>query len=213
MFPSPKKTKFGRKATKNDKFSCRSTEEMAEEMDLRTITIGTIHISLKCSTISLTLLEFFKSKKMKESLVEVKKEQSPVGSHGVITIDSFEENMAQKVILEKSNEEMTRHIRHLHVRAHFNSKPISKVLVDNGSSVNVMPLRILRALGRSIDDLLDIDVSMSAFNGEISKTLGILPIDITVGSKTSLSTFFTNYNAFLGRDWIHANWCVPSSLH
>ena len=22
-----------------------------------------------------------------------------------------------------------------------------------------------------------------------------------------------NYNILLGRDWIHANWCVPSSLH
>ena len=23
----------------------------------------------------------------------------------------------------------------------------------------------------------------------------------------------TNYNILLGRDWIHANWCVSSSLH
>ena len=39
-----------------------------------------------------------------------------------------------------------------------------------------------------------------------------------MGSKTSLSAFFvinftTNYNALLGRDWIHANWLVPSSFH
>ena len=59
---------------------------------------------------------------------------------------------------------------------------------------------------------------MSAFTGEVSKTLGILPIDIPISSKTSLFAFFvidstTNYNIFLGRDWIHANWCVPSSLH
>ena len=31
---------------------------------------------------------------------------------------------------------------------------------------------------------------MSAFTGEVSKTLGILLIDITIGSKTALSTFF-----------------------
>ena len=59
---------------------------------------------------------------------------------------------------------------------------------------------------------------MSAFTEEVSKTLGILPIDITNGNKTSLSSFFvidstTNYNIFLGRDWIHANWYVSSSLH
>ena len=59
---------------------------------------------------------------------------------------------------------------------------------------------------------------MSAFIGEISKTLGVLPIDIIVGSKTSLSAFFVinstiNYNALLRRDLIHANRCVSSSLH
>ena len=61
-------------------------------------------------------------------------------------------------------------------------------------------------------------MSVSSCTREISKTLGILPIDITVGSKTSLSTFFVinstaNYNALLGRDYIHANWCVLSFLH
>ena len=59
---------------------------------------------------------------------------------------------------------------------------------------------------------------MSAFTGEVSITLRILPINITIGSKIALSAFFvidstTNYNILLGRDWIHANWCVSSSLH
>ena len=40
--PTPKKTKFGRKATKDDESSCGSTEEMAKEMDFGTIMIGTI---------------------------------------------------------------------------------------------------------------------------------------------------------------------------
>ena len=77
---------------------------------------------------------------------------------------------------------------------------------------------MLRALRKSIDDLSEIEVSVSTFIRKISKTLGVLPFDITMGSKTSLSTFFvinstTNYNVLLGRDWIHANWCVSSSLH
>ena len=49
-----KKTKFGRKATEDEEFSCRSDEEV----DLRTILIGTFPISLKCSNISLTLPYF-----------------------------------------------------------------------------------------------------------------------------------------------------------
>ena len=68
--PTSKKAKFGRKATEDKESSCGYDEEM----DLRTILIGTFPISLKCSTISLTLLYFFKSKEMEESLVEVEKE-------------------------------------------------------------------------------------------------------------------------------------------
>ena len=122
------------------------------------------------------------------------------------------------MILEKPTVEMTRHIRPLYVRAHFNGKPVSKVLVDNGSSVNVMPLRMLKALGSGVGDLIEIEVSVSAFNGEISKTMGLLPIDIIVGSKTSLSAFLminstANYNSLLRRDWIHINRCVSSSFH
>ena len=54
--------------------------------------------------------------------------------------------------------EMIRHISPLYVTSHFNGKPLSKVLVYNGSSVNVMPLRMLRALGRSIGDLIETKV-------------------------------------------------------
>ena len=66
--------------------------------------------------------------------------------------------------------------------------------------------------------MIETEVAVFVFIGELSKTLGILPLDITIGNKTSLSAFFvidstSNYNIFLERDWIHANWCVSSSLH
>ena len=49
---------------------------------------------------------------------------------------------------------------------------------------------MLRTLGRSISDLIEIEVVLSTSTREASKTLGILPIDITIGSKTALSAFF-----------------------
>ena len=85
---------------------------------------------------------------------------------------------------------MTRHIKPLYVRAHLNGRSVSKVLIDNGLAVNVMPLRMLRALGMSINDLIETEVVVSAFTGEVSKTLGIPPIYITIGSKTAISAFF-----------------------
>ena len=44
-----------------------------------------------------------------------------------------------------------------------------------------MILRMLRALGIGIGNLIETEVFVSAFTREISKTLGVLPIKITVG--------------------------------
>jgi hypothetical protein len=43
-------------------------------------------------------------------------------------------------------------------------------------------------------------------------------MELTVGSKSLATAFFVikvqgNYSVILGRDWIHANCCVPSTLH
>ena len=43
-------------------------------------------------------------------------------------------------------------------------------------------------------------------------------VELTIGSKTLLTTFFVingkgSYSLFLGRDWIHANYYVPSTMH
>ena len=92
---------------------------------------------------------------MEASLVEVKKVQSPGDSQRVITIDSSKGNRAHKVVLHKFTEEITLHIRPLYVRAHFNGRTVSKVLVDNGSALNVISLKMLRALGWNIDDLIE----------------------------------------------------------
>ena len=70
MRHTSKKTKFRRKATKDEESSCESDEEM----DLKTILIDTFLVFLKCSTISLTLPYFFKSNEVKGSLVKVEKE-------------------------------------------------------------------------------------------------------------------------------------------
>ena len=101
--------------------------------------------------------------------------------------------------------EMTRHINPWYIRAHLNGKLVFMVLIDNGSVVNVMPLRMLISMGRSISDMIETEVVVSTFTEEVSKTLGILPIDITIGSKTALSVFFVidstaNYNILLRRD-------------
>ena len=49
-------------------------------------------------------------------------------------------------------------------------------------------------------------------------TRGAMNVELTIGSKTLLTTFFVidgkgSYSLLLNRDWIHANYCVPSTMH
>ena len=92
-------------------------------------------------------------------------------SHGGLSMESYEECRTQKVIHEKPSMEMTRHIKPMYIRAHLNGRPVFKVLINNGSTVNVMPLRMLIALKRRINDLIETEVIVSTFTGKVSKTL------------------------------------------
>ena len=169
-----------------------SMSSVDEVMDSEALVIDEIPISLNCSTTSLTLPTIFKSKKTEKDLVEVERKHPTIKedmSNDGVTIESSKECKLRKVVLEKPSMEMRRHINPLYVRAHLNGRPVSKVLIDNGSAVNVMQLKMMRALGRNINDLIETEVVMSAFTGEVSKTLGILLIDITIGNKTSLFSF------------------------
>ena len=56
------------------------------------------------------------------------------------------------------------------------------------------------------------------FEGNVSPVKGALCVELTIGSKTLPTTFFVisgkgAYNLLLGRDWIHANCCIPSTMH
>ena len=173
MVPSLEKTKFGRKDTKD----LESMSSVDEVMDSKALLIGEILISLNCATVSLTLPTIFKSKKAEEDLVEVERKHPMTNedeSHGGDTIESSEKCRPYKVILEKPSVEMTRHIMPLYLRAHLNGRQVSKVLIDNGSTVNVMSLRMLGAIGMSISDLIETRVVVFSLTGEVSKTLRIL---------------------------------------
>jgi hypothetical protein len=77
---------------------------------------------------------------------------------------------------------------------------------------------VLRRLGHSVEDLIKTNITLSDFNGQASEAQGVLTVDLTVGSKTVLTSFFivsskSTYTILLGRDWIHANCYIPSTMH
>jgi gag-polyprotein putative aspartyl protease len=95
---------------------------------------------------------------------------------------------------------------------------MTRMLVDGGAAINIMPYVMLQKIGKNDDDLAETDMLLKDFEGNVSAARGVLSVDLTVGSKTMPTLFFVvngkgAYNLLLGRDWIHANCCVPSTLH
>jgi hypothetical protein len=50
------------------------------------------------------------------------------------------------------------------------------------------------------------------------KAQGVTSVELTIGTKTLDAAFFVadvegNYSLILDKDWIHANQCIPSTLH
>jgi len=122
------------------------------------------------------------------------------------------------VIFEKPPEKNYKHLKALYLKVYINGHSVNKMLVDTGAAVNVMPYSVLRRLGRSTEDLIKTNVMLSDFNSQASEAQGVLNVDLTVGSKTVPTSFFivnskSTYTVLLGRDWIHANCCIPSTMH
>ena len=104
------------------------------------------------------------------------------------------------------------------MKGFVDGKPMSKMLVDGGASVNLMPYTTFRKLGKGLGDLIETDMMLKDFGGNASKTRGAINVELTIRSKTLLTTFFiidrkSSYSLLLGRGWIHSNCCVPSTMH
>jgi hypothetical protein len=111
------------------------------------------------------------------------------------------------------------HLKALYMKGHINGKPISRMLVDGRAIVNLMPYSLFRKLGGSDDELIKTNMTASGVGGgKPMGDKGVISMELTVGSKTLATTFFVaetqgNFSLILGHDWIHANQCVPSTLH
>jgi hypothetical protein len=115
-------------------------------------------------------------------------------------------------------EKPDQHLKPLFIKGHIDGKPIGCMMVDGGAGVNIMPYSVFTKLNRKENEPMKTNMGLSGFTRELSEAKGIISMELTVGSKTLPTAFFVvdvkgRYNVLLGRDWIHANCCVPSTLH
>jgi hypothetical protein len=93
------------------------------------------------------------------------------------------------------------------------------MLVDEGAIINLMSHSFFKKMGKSDEELINTNMTINDVNGgDPIGGMGVASMELTVGSKTLATAFFVakvqgNYSVILGRDWIHANRCIPSTFH
>ncbi|KAM2128039.1 hypothetical protein ACFX1R_007885 [Malus domestica] len=123
-----------------------------------------------------------------------------------------------KMVFSRPNMLMANHLKPIYVAAHLEGVPFKRVLIDSSAAANVLPAKQMKKIGRGVEDLIPTDLTVSSFPGAITKTHGILPLDVDLGSKQIMLAFFmvdctSTYGALLGKDWIHQSLAIPSTLH
>ena len=93
-----------------------------------------------------------------------------------------------------------------------------RVLIDGGSSANVIFLDTLKAMGIDKSEIVRKTTTLVGFNGDTTSTLGEIVLlvfakGINKQTKFNAIDCKSAYNAILGRPWIHEMKAVPSTYH
>ena len=64
------------------------------------------------------------------------------------------------------------HLKALYMKGLVDGKPMNKMLVDGGASINLMPYTTFCKLGKGPEDLMETDMMLKDFRGSTSKTRG-----------------------------------------
>ena len=96
------------------------------------------------------------------------------------------------------------HLKPFYIKTHMNGKPISRVLIDGGVVLNVIPYSMVKMLGKSRKDLKETNMTMSNFTGKSTPVFDFLIVELIVGSKTTNTVFFIvdakpRYNILLAK--------------
>ncbi|KAI5423484.1 hypothetical protein KIW84_046439 [Lathyrus oleraceus] len=106
----------------------------------------------------------------------------------------------------------------LHISMNCKSDAMSNVLVDTGSSLNVLPKSTLSRLSYQGPPMRQNGVVVKAFDGSRKTVIGEGDLPIKIGPRDFQVTFqvmdiHPSYSCLFGRPWIHEAGAVTSTLH
>ncbi|KAI5425066.1 hypothetical protein KIW84_031025 [Lathyrus oleraceus] len=106
----------------------------------------------------------------------------------------------------------------LHISMNCKDDAMSNVMVDTGSSLNVVPKSTLSRLSYQGPPMRQSGVVVKAFDGSRKTVIGEVDLPIKIGPSDFQITFqvmdiHPSYSCLLGRPWIHEVGAVTSTLH
>lgn len=95
---------------------------------------------------------------------------------------------------------------------------IKRVLIDNGSSANILFLNALRDMKVDESTITRKSTVLIGFSGEQKHSIGEVNLHVWAEGVNLQTKFIvvdcpSSYNAILGRPWIHEMKVVPSTYH
>src|SRR3954467_5117995 len=168
----------------------------------------------------ITLLELLKlSKATRKALREALANADTFATH-IFTKEALTAiNYANSISF--SNEDLqvrSMHDRPLYFTGYIGSTVITRIQVDQGSALSIMPLRIMSYLMIPRSRLSATNTIIAGFNANSSTPIGKIRLNCRIGDLKTEVTYYiidadTSYNLLLGRPWLHRNGLIPSSLH
>jgi hypothetical protein len=112
----------------------------------------------------------------------------------------------------------TGHNKPLYITVQCKDILIEKVLVDNGSALNVLPRHMLKEMPIDESHMKPSTLIARAYDGSPRQIIGTLEVELYIGPQVFLITLkvmdiHSSYSILLRRPWIHAVGAVASSLH
>nr|XP_034900655.1 LOW QUALITY PROTEIN: uncharacterized protein LOC118038417 [Populus alba] len=114
--------------------------------------------------------------------------------------------------------EGTGHNKPLYVTVRCKDCLVGKVLIDNGSALNVLPRHVLDEMPIDPSHMQPSVITARAYDGSSRPVVGSIDVELAVGPQVFLVTLqvmniHPSYSMLLGRPWIHSAGAVTSSLH
>ncbi|GKU96286.1 hypothetical protein SLEP1_g9534 [Rubroshorea leprosula] len=103
-----------------------------------------------------------------------------------------------------------KHNMPLYVSGIVRDHKVNRILIDDGSAVNIMPIYIMKRIGITVDELTSSKLLIQGFNQKGQHAIGKIHINFQIADMATSALFHvieakTSYELLLGRTWVHEN--------